>query len=312
MKLEIIGLCKKYKDCIAVNNLSFSIETGEITGFIGPNGAGKTTTLKIITKLENSDEGDIKIDGISTLESPYLIRNHIGYVPDFLPTNIDMTVHDYLDFFSKTYGYKTPERQNIIKELEEFTDIKTVRNNIIDSLSKGMKQKVSIARALINDPDFLILDEPASELDPRERIELRNILTILKEQGKGILISSHILSELSEICSYAVIIEKGELLKFGKIEDIIQEVTKNKTRIFKIQTINPPNEEDIKKILLSPMVSNISAIGNNIEFEFSGSEEQAGELVNNLIVQGIKLSSFGFKQENLESVFMNITKGIVQ
>ena len=312
MKLEVIRIRKEYKDCVAVKNLSFAIETGEITGFIGPNGAGKTTTMKLIVNIENCTEGDIKLDGVSLLDYPELIRDHIGYVPDTLPSNKDVTVHEYLDFFACAYGYKTPVRQETVKNIEEFTNLTGIKEKKIDSLSKGMKQRVSIARALISDPDFIIMDEPAAGLDPRARIELRDLLKVLCEQGKGIFISSHILSDLEEICTSAVIIEQGRLLKSGKIEDIVGEQIKKNKHIYQIKTIEPPKEELIKKISLEPMVSNIYFTGNIIEFEYSGSEAQATELVSKLLTEGYSFTSFGFKQENLETVFMKITKGNVQ
>ena len=312
MKLEIIGLKKEYRNCIAVDNLSFTIETGEITGFIGPNGAGKTTTMKLITNNESCSDGDIKLDGISILEYPELIREHIGYIPDFLPSNKDMTVHDYLDFFANAYGFKNTERHEIVKILEDFTNLTNVNGKIIDTLSKGMKQRVSIARALISNPEFILMDEPASGLDPRERIELRYLLKNLRENGKGIFISSHILSELSEICTYTVIIEKGKLIKSGKVENIIEEVSNKSNRIYQMETLSAPTEEVINKISSKPLVSNITVIGNTLEIEYSGTDDQIAELVNELLDEGIRFTSFGFKKENLESVFMNVTKGIVQ
>lgn len=312
MKLEVIRLRKEYKDCVAVKNLSFSIETGEITGFIGPNGAGKTTTMKTIVNIENSTDGDIRLDGVSILDYPELIRNHIGYVPDTLPSNNDMTVHEYLDFFACAYGFKTPVRQETVRNIEEFTNLTGIKEKKIESLSKGMKQRVSIARALISDPDFIIMDEPAAGLDPRARIELRELLRVLCEQGKGIFISSHILSDLSEICTSVVIIEQGRLLKSGKIEDIVGEEVKKNKHIYQMKTVEAVNEELIKKISLEPMVSNITFSGNDIEFEYSGSEEEATKLVSRLLTEGYRFTSFGFKQENLETVFMKITKGNVQ
>lgn len=312
MILEVIGLTKEFKDCLAVDDLSFSIETGEITGFIGPNGAGKTTTMRMIVGIETCTDGNVKLEGTSILEYPDLIKNHIAYVPDLLPENKDMTVHEYLDFFACAYDYKTPERQKIVKDIETFTNLLGIRDKIIDSLSKGMKQRVSIARALISNPDFILMDEPAAGLDPRARVELRELLKVLREQGMGILISSHILSELSEICTSTVIIEKGKLLKSGKVEDIIHEAEKKNKHIYQIKTVETPNEEVIKRISVEPMVSKITVVGNSIEFEYSGSEEQAVELVGKLLSEGIHFTSCGFKQENLETVFMNITKGTVQ
>lgn len=312
MKLEVINLKKEYKDCLAVNNLSFSIKTGEITGFIGPNGSGKTTTMKLIATIENCTSGNIKLDGVSILDYPELVRQYIGYVPDTLPSNKDMTVHDYLDFFASAYSYKSPLRQKVVKEIEEFTNLLTIKEKVIDTLSKGMKQRVSVARSLISDPKFFLMDEPAAGLDPKERLELKEFLLALKNLGKGILISSHILRELSEICDSIVIIERGRLVKSGKIEEVVGEVAKNHNPIFQIKTISPPSEDFIKKLSLEPMVSKISVMGNNIEFEYSGTENQASELVGRLLAEGIRFSSFGFKKENLESVFMKLTKGGLQ
>ena len=310
MKLTVKHLRKQFANCLAVDDLSFSIETGEITGFVGPNGAGKTTTMRILSTIEQCTGGKVELDGKSILEYPELARKHIGYVPDSLPSNSDMTVHEYLDFFARAYGLKTPHRQETVSQLEEFTNLVGIKEKYIDSLSKGMKQRVSIARALISDPDFILMDEPAAGLDPRARIELRELLKVLCEQGKGILISSHILSELSEICTATVIIEKGELLTSGKIQEVVKKASSDK-RVLQIKTLEP-NEMLGKKLVLEPMVDKISAFGNTFEFEYEGTDEQAADLLALLIKENYRVIAFGFKQQNLESVFMNITKGDVQ
>lgn len=310
MKLSVKHLRKEFANCLAVDDLSFTIETGEITGFVGPNGAGKTTTMRILSTIEQCTDGRVELDGKSILEYPELARKHIGYVPDSLPSNSDMTVHEYLDFFARAYGLKTPQRQDTVSQLEEFTNLVGIKEKFIDDLSKGMKQRVSIARALISDPDFILMDEPAAGLDPRARIELRELLKVLCEQGKGILISSHILSELSEICTATVIIEKGELLTSGKIQEVVQKASSDK-RILQIKTLEP-NEMLGKKLVLEPLVDKISAFGNTFEFEYEGTEEQAADLLALLVKENYRIISFGFKQQNLESVFMNITKGDVQ
>ncbi len=311
MILTVKHLRKQFENCLAVDDISFSIETGEITGFVGPNGAGKTTTMRILATIEQCTDGIVELDGRSLLEYPELARKHIGYVPDSLPSNSDMTVHEYLDFFARAYGLKTPKRQDKVSQLEEFTNLVGIKEKYIDSLSKGMKQRVSIARALISDPDFILMDEPAAGLDPRARIELRELLKILCEQGKGILISSHILSELSEICTSTVIIERGELLKSGKISEVVKEVASSNKRVIHIRALES-SEELSKKIILEPLVSKMSVFGNDIEFEYEGTDEQAADLLATIIKDGFHILAFGFKQQNLESVFMNITKGDVQ
>lgn len=310
MILRVKHLRKQFPNCLAVSDVSFEISTGEITGFVGPNGAGKTTTMRILATIDQCTDGWVDIDGQSILQYPELARKHIGYVPDSLPSNSDMTVHEYLDFFARAYGIKSPKRQKTIESLEEFTNLIGIREKYIDSLSKGMKQRVSICRALINDPDFILMDEPAAGLDPRARIELRELLKVLCERNKGIFISSHILSELSEICTSTVIIERGRLLKYGKIEDVVKEVSSNK-RVVQLKTITPAPDLP-NKLVLQPLISNISVNGNLIEFEYEGTDAQAAELLTFLVKEGIAVGSFGFKQQNLESIFMNITKGDVQ
>ncbi len=314
MILNIKNLRKQFPSCLAVADLSFKISTNEITGFVGPNGAGKTTTMRILATIEQCTSGWIDLDGTSLLDYPELAKKHIGYVPDALPSNDDMTVHEYLDFFARAFGLKNPVRNKTLIELEEFTNLINIKNKYINTLSKGMKQRVSIARALISDPDFILMDEPAAGLDPRARVELRELLKVLCEQGKGIFISSHILTELSEICTSTVIIERGRLLKSGKIDDVVNEITlqnNNNKRVVQIKTL-APDETLIKKVIMEPMVSNFSATSNYYQFEYEGTDVQASELLANLLKDGHKIISFGFKQQNLESVFMNITKGEVQ
>lgn len=312
MKLVVNNLCKSFNDCVAVSNLSFHLETGHITGFVGPNGAGKTTTMRIMSTIEQCTSGVVLLEGQSILDYPEIARKSIGFVPDTLPLNDDMTIHEYLDFFARAYGLKTPDRQDTVEKLEEFTNLTGIKEKLINSLSKGMKQRVSIARALINDPPFILMDEPAAGLDPRARIELRELLRVLAEQGKGILISSHILTELSEICDSTVIIEKGRLLKSGSIEEVVtQTVSTEGGREIQIKVLAKADE--MAKILLEePMVSKVAVNGNQIEFVYEGTDEEASALVAKLFSKGYAIISFGFKQQSLESVFMNITKGDVQ
>ena len=313
MKICIERLRKCFGDFVAVRNLSFTIESGEITGFVGPNGSGKTTTMRILATIDQCTSGDINIDGVSIIDYPEEARKKIGYVPDTLPLNDDMSVHEYIDFFARAYGLKNPERKNVIQQLEEFTNLTSIREKMINALSKGMKQRVSIARALVSNPDFILMDEPAAGLDPRARIELRELLKVLRSQGKGVFISSHILSELSEICTSTVIIERGKILKSGKLEDVVEEVTEEtgNSRILCIKVIG-----EIKPLfnylLQEPMISKPNVVGDSIEASYSGTDEEASLLLGSLIRQNYKVLSFKFKQQNLESVFMNITKGDVQ
>ncbi len=310
MIIKIHQLCKSFGETPAVKDLSFTISSGDITGFVGPNGAGKTTTLRILATLDEPSSGQIYIDSSSILSRPEIARELIGFVPDSLPLQNDMTVHEYLDFFARAYGIKANRREKLVRDLEDFTNLTGIREKLLDALSKGMKQRVSIARALIHDPKFLLMDEPAAGLDPRARIELRELLKVLASQGKGILISSHILSELSEICNSALIIEQGELLRFGNIEEITSEQHSPTRRLL----IRPIDEMDglCKYLLLQPEVINPVVAGKNVEIEFEGSDEEAFAFLQRLLQQNFKIVEFRFRQQNLESIFMNITKGEVQ
>lgn len=309
MILTVNDLCKNFVDTRAVKNLTFRLCSGDITGFVGPNGAGKTTTLRILATIEDATSGSVEIDGRSIITHPEVARELIGFVPDSLPLQNDMTVHEYLDFFARAYGIKAARRRRLVEDLEEFTNLIGIREKLIVALSKGMKQRVSIARALINDPHFLLMDEPAAGLDPRARIELRELLRVLSRQGKGILISSHILSELAEICSSALIIEQGSLLKFGTIE----EVTNHNEAVRKLILKPITDLEALSRfLLLEPGVENMVVNGKMLEFDFSGSDDEASDLLGRTIAAGHRLIEFRFRQQNLESVFMNITRGEVQ
>ncbi len=309
MILHVKGLKKVFGLLNAVDDLSFNLKGGDIVGFVGPNGAGKTTTLRMISTLDEPTSGDILIEDESIIEKPELARKLIGFVPDSLPVHQDMSVHEYLDFFARAYAIPLRQRSEMIDDLEEFTGLLEYRERLLSALSKGMKQRVSIARALIHDPKFLLMDEPAAGLDPRARIQLRELLKELAKQGKGILISSHILSELSEICNSAVFIERGKLLKFGSMDEITTHTTS--VRKLLIRPIGQA-EELIKFLLIYPGVENALLNGKNIEIDYSGKDEDATDLLCLLVKKEFRIVEFRFKQQNLESVFMDITKGEVQ
>ena len=213
MKVEVTNLVKTFdRGFRAVDGLSFSFSSGEVIGFVGPNGAGKTTTMRIMSTLDTPDSGDITLDGVSVLDHPEQAHRLIGFMPDDLPSRTDTTVDEYLDFFARAYGLRGAAIRKAVEGVEEFTGLTEFRDRTLHALSKGMKQRVSLARALVHDPAVLIMDEPANGLDPRARIELRELVKALGENGKAILISSHILSELEEMCTSSVIIERGRRL----------------------------------------------------------------------------------------------------
>ncbi|MCE2396646.1 ABC transporter ATP-binding protein [Candidatus Poribacteria bacterium] len=309
MQVNITNLRKDFGATRAVDDISYSFSSGQIIGFVGPNGAGKTTTMRILATLDEPTSGDAKIDGVSVVEMPEQARRLIGYVPDALPMHRDISVHEYLDFFARAYGLMAMQRRQVIENIEEFTNLTGIREKNLYTLSKGMKQRVSLARALIHDPPVLVMDEPAAGLDPRGRVELRELLRILSGQRKAILISSHILTELSEICDGAVIIEQGRIIAAGTLQEIIKSDVEQH-----IVLIRPLDRQDdlYRSLLLMPNVTAVNQLGNEIEARITGSEETCSDLLANLIRDGYRIIEFKQQGGDLESVFMNVTKGEVQ
>ena len=309
MQINIVNLKKYFGTTRAVDDISFTFSSGQIFGFVGPNGAGKTTTMRILATLDEPTSGDAKIDDVSLVETPEQARRLIGYVPDSLPTHRDISVHDYLDFFARAYGMIGAQRRQVVESIEGFTNLTGIREKTLHALSKGMKQRVSLARALLHDPPVLVMDEPAAGLDPRARVELRELLRILSGQGKAILISSHILTELSEICDGAVIIEQGQIVTAGTLKEIASPDVEQHTVV--IRPLNRQNDLH-KAMLLMPNVEAVNQLGNEIEAQITGSEETCSQLLANLIQDGYRIVEFKQRGGDLESVFMNVTKGEVQ
>ena len=309
MQVNIVHLSKDFGTIRAVDDISFSFASKQIIGFVGPNGAGKTTTMRILATLDEPTSGDAKIDDVSIVEVPEQARRLIGFMPDALPMHRDISVHEYLDFFARAYGLTGTQRRQVVENIEEFTNLTDIREKTLYTLSKGMKQRVSLARALIHDPPVLVMDEPASGLDPRARVELRELLRVLSSQGKAILISSHILTELSEICDGAVIIEHGRIVTAGTLQEIIKSDVEQHTVL-----IRPLNRQDdlSRSLLLMPNVAAVNQLGNEIEVRITGSEETCSDLLANLIGDGYRIVEFRQQGSDLESVFMDVTKGEVR
>src|SRR5437868_9749950 len=228
--VETRNLTKRYGAFTALSDLNLSIEKGSIHGFIGPNGAGKTTTMRIVATLLEPSGGQAWVAGYPVTAEPYEVRRRIGYMPDFFGVYDNMKVWEYLDFFAASYKVPTSKRPGMIDDLLALVDLSVKKDSFVEDLSRGMKQRLCLARTLVHEPDLLILDEPASGLDPRARIELRELLKELRNLGKTILISSHILSELTEMCTHVAIIERGHLLVNGKVEEILQAMQRSEER----------------------------------------------------------------------------------
>ncbi len=311
MKVQVKNLRKEFGRTVAVDNISFAFDSGHIFGFVGPNGAGKTTTMRLIATMDEPTDGDVLLNGISIREEPELARQAVGYVPDTLPSHADITVHEYLDFYARAYGLRGGGRTRAVGAIEEFTNVGGIRDKNIKALSKGMKQRVSLGRALVHDPDVLILDEPAAGLDPRARVELRELLTLLAERRKAILISSHILTELTEICNGVVIIERGKILETGTIDEVLKKSAPRRT--VAIRLLDPgQNQPLIKELLQMPFVENAREAGPEILFELSGDEAAASAVLTDLVGRQFKLLEFRQTKADLEDIFMTVTKGGVQ
>lgn len=312
--IEINNLSKRYGKRMAVNKLSLSVQEGDIFGFVGPNGAGKTSTIRIMTTLLQPESGDILIDGHSVNDAPEKVRREIGYMPDFFGIYDDMLLWEYLDFFGACYQIPEKERAILIDELLELVDLSHRKQDAVDKLSRGMKQRLSLARTLINDPKVLILDEPASGLDPRARSEIRELLRELATMGKTVFFSTHILEDVAEICTRVGIIEAGQLVAYGSIEELQQQLLPTR----KIEITILGKAEEAEKIL--QQVAGIQAI--NIEetngqkhmlltCELSGTDEEVSKLLAQLIHENIPVIHFTEDIRNIESVFLEATQGIV-
>jgi ABC-2 type transport system ATP-binding protein len=311
MKVQVKNLRKEFGRTVAVDNITFAFDSGHVFGFVGPNGAGKTTTMRIIATIDEPTDGDVFLNGISIREQPELARRVVGYVPDTLPAHADITVHEYLDFYARAYGMRGVKRSRAVDAIEEFTNVTGIRDKHLKALSKGMKQRVSLGRALVYDPDVLVLDEPAAGLDPRARVELRELLTLLAGRKKAILISSHILTELTEICNGVVIIERGKLLETGTIDEVLKKSSPRRT--VAIRLLDPLRAPALREELLqTPFVENPREVGAEIHFELTSDETAASDILAQLVGKGFKVVEFRQTRADLEDIFLNVTKGGVQ
>lgn len=307
--IETQFLTKKFKNTLAVNELTLQIPEGAIFGFIGPNGAGKTTTIKMLATLLRPTNGNAFINGCSILTEPNEVKAQIGYMPDFFGVYDDMKVWEYLDFFAAAYKIEKQRRVGIIDDVLVLTDLEGKRDDFVDNLSRGMKQRLCLAKTLVHDPHVLLLDEPASGLDPRARIEMRELLKELKTMGKTILISSHILSELQDFVDTIGIIESGTLLASGDVKQILQQIQINR----RLRITVKENVELAQEILQEQEgVQTVEVRGNVLIVEISARElDEELDLLGILIANQIRVASFQEEESDLEDIFMTITKGTV-
>jgi ABC-2 type transport system ATP-binding protein len=307
--LQLDGLVKHFDNVHAVDDVSFSVDRGKVLGFIGPNGAGKTTTMRILATLETPQRGDARIGGYSVVDDPEKVRRITGFMPDSAGVYAHTTVTEYLDFFARAYGVRGAARRQAVESIVEFMGIGELRDRNVESLSKGLKQRVGLGRALVHDPQVLILDEPAANLDPRARIEFRTLIRELAADGKTILLSSHILTELAEMCDLVTVIEKGRILATGTVEEILSGVRRH--RILSVRMAG--NTDGVERFLLEqPGVQNVHEAGGRMRFEFEGDDDAQAELVGRLVAAGFRILEFTAHGAGLEDLFIEITQGRVQ
>jgi ABC-2 type transport system ATP-binding protein len=309
MDVRIVNLKRYFGKTKAVDDVSFEFSSGQIFGFVGPNGAGKTTTMRVLATLDEPTDGNAYVNGVSVADDPERARRLVGFMPDSLPAHRDISVHEYLDFFARAYGLRGVKRRAVVDSVEQFTNLHGIRDKLLRALSKGMKQRVSLARALVHDPPVLVLDEPAAGLDPRARIELRELLKVLADRGKAVLISSHILSELAEICTGAVIIEQGKILRAGPMEQILAQPTRLRTIV--IRAAGGP-EALHRELVQVPSVREARLVGEEVEIQIEGGDDVSSAILIHLIGKGFRIADFRQRHLGLEDVFMTVTKGEVQ
>ncbi len=306
--IETRDLTRKYGKLTAVEDLNLQVNPGAIFGLIGPNGAGKTTSLRMLAGLLEPTSGEIHINGRVANHDWQELRRQIGYMPDFFGVYEDMLVWEYLDFFARCYGLPKTRQQQVIGELLELVDLSEKREAYVHTLSRGMRQRLCLAHALVHDPQVLLLDEPASGLDPRARVEMRELLRELGSMGKTILVSSHILTELGELCDSIGIIERGRLVASGPLDEISRQI--HQERSLRIKVLSEPSQA--KAILCDqPGVGEVYDENGFLEVDFLGDDEAAANLLESLLHEGIRVSSFAEITSDLEEVFLKLTKGEV-
>lgn len=309
MIIQTINLTKRYGELVALNNLHLEIEEGECFGYIGPNGAGKTTTIRILSTLLRPTWGEARVCGHVVGYESRKIRPLIGYVPDFFGAYEDMVVQEYLEFFAAAYDIVGKKRQQIVGDVLELTDLSPKRDALVDSLSRGMKQRLSIARVLLHDPKLLLLDEPASGLDPRARIEIRELLKELHRMGKTIVISSHILPELADLCTSIGILEQGELVFQGSVREAVRRARAGTT----VQVVTPDDPERARQVLATlPNVVDVQISDGALLVNLNQEITDFSFIAVAMLAHKLRIREIKPEEVNLETAFMRLTKGIVQ
>jgi ABC-2 type transport system ATP-binding protein len=309
--IELRRLHRYFGRTKAVNDVSFEVQRGQVFGYIGPNGAGKTTSMRILATLDYPQSGDAFIDGFSVVDDPDRVRRRLGFMPDYYGTYPNVNVLEYLDFFARSYGLRGNDRRRAIAYVMDFTGLINLRDKAVSGLSKGMKQRLCLGRTMIHDPAVLVLDEPAAGLDPRARIELREMIRRLAADGKTVLVSSHILTELAEMCDVVGIIEQGRILAVGSVADIQRNDPKQQHSWVRARILG--GAEAVGTWLLARGdVQELKMDGETITFAHAGDENSEADLLGEMIAAGFRVVAFGSHQRSLEDVFLQVTAGLVQ
>jgi ABC-2 type transport system ATP-binding protein len=306
LAIRTSGLTKQFDRHVAVNNVDLEIQSGEVYGLIGPNGAGKTTLIKMLTTAEEPTTGEIYISGekLQREKSNIHLKRSIGYLPDDYPVYEDLTVWDYLDYFARLYRLRQPRRTQRLHEVLDLVQLANKRNSLVSTLSRGMKQRLGLARTIIHEPIVLFLDEPVSGLDPIARLQFREIIKALQEAGMTILISSHVLSDLAELCSSVGIMEFGFLVESTSLKDLYQRLSRQQILISTLGKLDPL----LSELKNHPAVEETQVITgqNSVRVYFSGKQEESAELLRSLVTAGIPLNDFHCTQEDLETIFLKM------
>lgn len=302
--VKIEELRKNYGKFQALDGMNLDIKKGELFGFVGPNGAGKTTTMRIMSGLLSADAGTVMVGDVNVTAHPTKVKDIIGYMPDFFGVYDNLRAIEYMEFFASIYGFYGKSARKLCLEMMDLVNLADKENAYVDGLSRGMKQRLCLARCLIHSPELLILDEPASGLDPRARFEMKEILRNLSDMGKTILISSHILPELAEMCTNVGIVEHGKLVVSGTVDDIMSRMNSSNPLVIKFEE---GQEETIHFLKENPAIENISIRADRVYIGFQGNSMDEGRLLSEMVGHGAVISSYGREEGNLESLFMQIT-----
>mgnify|MGYP001130141327 CR=1 FL=1 len=319
--VEVQDLSRSFGSVQAVRSVSFQFDAGQIFGFIGPNGAGKSTTMRILASLDLPSSGDCRVGGFSTVDDADRVRRMVGYMPDQYGSYPNMSVLEYLDFFARAHGLSPDRRRQAVADVVDFCQLGGLRDKLMTTLSKGMRQRLCLGRCLIHDPPLLILDEPSAGLDPRARIEFRDLLRVLAGQGKAVFISSHILAELEELCDTVAIIEAGQLVAHGSVSQVKAEARAARQaraaadpdeRHQLVLRLAGPHAELDRLLAEQPELSDVVVDGMQVQAGIVGDEAAQAALLRRLVQAGLPICAFGTRDQNLEDVFLHLTEGKVQ